>query len=61
MATLNDIWIEKHEGKNPAIRLDWSNDRHQRIEIEGDSPTKVMIALSRMVYLIKQDQHKGNI
>jgi len=55
MAKLTEIWIENREGKNPAIRLDWSNDRYHRIELNGDSPAQVLIAISRLAQLIERD------
>lgn len=45
MVKLKEIWIEQGNGRERAIRLDWDNDQHQRIEIEDDSPKAVAHAL----------------
>lgn len=61
MAILSDIWIESYEGEKPAVRLDWSNDRHQRIEIEGDSPKEVARSIQKLAILLNSEIKKGHI
>lgn len=51
-ATLEKIWIEYGDselGTKDAIRIDWSNDRHQRIDISGRSFQHLITALDRTV------------
>ncbi len=60
MANLKEIWIENYKPK-PAIRIDWDNGRHHRIEIEGTSPHNVMEALMAAALRIEQALHKDKI
>ena len=64
MAELKKFWIERNvvEFKgNDAIRVDWDNDRHQRIEISGGSPKDVIQALGFAVRLLKSELNAGEI
>lgn len=61
MAILKEIWIEHHAGQKPAIRLDWDNDRHHRIELKGSKPFQVINALDEAVRVLAADLHKDKI
>lgn len=61
MAKLKKIWIEHFVGDQPAIRIDWDNDRHQRVEIKGDSPEAVAIALKEAGSLVNAERVRGEI
>lgn len=54
MTKLERIWIEK-DLDNEAIRIDWDNDRHQRIEIKGNEPKDLIKALDFAVRLLKSE------
>ena len=60
-ATVEKIWMEDHGVGNKAIRIDWSNDRHQRVEInKPHNSLNVMAALKEMYALLydeDQDKH----
>ena len=54
MANLRKLWIESDlsntkESTQEAIRIDWDNDRHQRIEIKGRNPLQLISALKLAV------------
>ncbi|WP_257282027.1 MULTISPECIES: hypothetical protein [unclassified Endozoicomonas] len=53
MTKLEKIWIEENESN--AIRIDWNNDRHQRIEIRGDKPEDIIKAMDFAVRLLKSE------
>ena len=58
MAKLDRIWIERdlaEIGQKEAIRIDWDNGRHHRIEIEGDKPVDLVRAMDFAVRLIKSE------
>lgn len=60
MAQLKDIWIERDladvdDDSPKALRIDWDNDRHQRIEIKGDEPVDLIKALDFAVRLLKSE------
>ena len=58
MTKLERIWIERDlasTGENEAIRIDWNNDRHQRIEIKGNEPKDLIKALDFAVRLLKSE------
>lgn len=58
MTKLERIWIESglgSTGGNEAIRIDWDNDRHQRIEIKGDKPEDLIKALDFAVRFLKSE------
>jgi len=62
MAKLKRIWIERDLadiGCKEAIHIAWDNDRHQRIELEGDTPKDMIKALDFAVRLLKSE-FKGN-
>lgn len=61
MATLKKIWVEENEKGNSAIRIDWDNDRHQRVEIEGDTPESVSAALKEAGALVNAERVHGKI
>ena len=58
MTKLDRIWIERdlaETGQNEAIRIDWDNDRHHRIEIEGDKPADLIKAMDLAVRMMNSD------
>lgn len=60
MAKLKKIWIERDLAKNDkeaatAIRLDWDNGRHQRIEITGTSPIHLIEAFTDAMCELKSE------
>lgn len=61
MARLAKIWLEDHADPNPAIRIDWDNDRHQSIEIKGLSPLHVIRALELAALELKAELHNEEI
>lgn len=61
MTTLKKLWIEHEFGEKRAIRIDWKNDRHQRIEIVDDSPEAVARALKEAGSLVNAERVKGEI
>jgi len=61
MAKLDEIWIENHANSNPEIRLDWDNDRHQRIEIKGRNPLHVIEALKIAELELKSELYNEKI
>ena len=66
MAKLKEMWVEtdlsKVDDSTPtAIRIDWDNDRHQRIEIKGRSPLQVISALKRAALALEEDLYKEAI
>jgi hypothetical protein len=61
VARLKKIWIEHDFGQKRAIRIDWKNDRHQRVEIEDDSPEAVSRALRTAAELLKTESARGKI
>ncbi|NCU32998.1 MAG: hypothetical protein EOM23_08735 [Candidatus Moranbacteria bacterium] len=64
MAKLKALWIEidlAEIGGKKAIRIDWDNDRHQRIVIEGDDPESVSRSLKKAGSLIAAEIVYGKI
>lgn len=64
MAKLDRIWIERDAAgieSNEAMRIDWDNDRHQRIEIKGDEPKDIIKALDFAVRLLKSEMANEEI
>jgi len=61
MSHLEKIWIETDKGGKKAIRLDWNNHRHQRIELESDCPASVTRALKKASRLIDMEIADGEI
>lgn len=66
MAKLKRIWVERDLSKideetNDAIRIDWDNDRHQRIEIKGGSPLQVITALKNAALMLEEELYKEKI
>jgi hypothetical protein len=61
MAKLKKIWIEHDFGEKRAVRMDWDNDRHQRIEIEASTPESVARALKDAGSLVAAEMAQGKI
>ena len=61
MAKLKKIWIEHNFGEKRAIRIEWNNDRHQRIEIEDETPEAVVRALKEAGSLVNAERVHGEI
>ena len=64
MAKLSAIWLERNlsvDCKKQAIRIDWDNDRHQRIVIDSDSPDAVAHALKEAGFMVNAEFVHGNI
>ena len=59
--TLKQIWIEKTFDGKTAIRIDWSNDRHQRIEIKKCALDGVVAALKEAILLIQEEVLTRNL
>lgn len=60
MTKLKRIWIERdvteiNKDTATAIRLDWDNDRHQRIEITGTSPTHLIDVFTDAVFELEAE------
>jgi len=58
MTKLMSIWLEPG-GK--AIRIDWDNDRHQRIELTSGSPEGVAKALKEAGSLVNAERVQGEL
>lgn len=61
MARLIEVWVESSANQNPAIIVDWDNDRHQRIEIEGEGPADVIAAFNKMARELQIEALNGDI
>ena len=61
MAKLKNLWVEHRSTEKKAICIDWDNDRHQRVEIESDTPEDVAWALDEASYLISVEIVDGEI
>ena len=61
MAKLQEMWVEHHAGSNPAIRIVWDNDRHQRIEIKGRNPLDVIRALEMVILNLESELYHNEI
>jgi hypothetical protein len=61
MAKLQKIWIEHHFGEERAVRIDWDNDNHQRVEIESNAPESVARALKDAGSLVEAQIAQGKI
>ena len=61
MAKLEKIWIEHDDGEKRAIRIDWDNDRHQRVPIKGATPQAVSLALWEAGCLVTEEHARGKI
>jgi len=61
VAKVKEIWIEHDFGEKRAIRIDWDNDRHQRIVIEDGTPESVARALERAGSLVNAERVHGEI
>lgn len=55
-----NIWVENFEGVL-ALRLNWSNDRHQRVELKSLSPVDFLHALKYLSMIIEQDIFTGKL
>lgn len=66
MAKLESFWIETdlEDAINQipvAIRASWDNDRHQRMQLKGNSPIQVIDALKGMVELLECELYENKI
>ena len=61
MVKLKKIWIEHDFGEMRAVRIDWDNDRHQRVEIKGSTPQDIARALKKAGALIDDEIANGKI
>lgn len=57
MANINKIWIETYHDAPMAIRLDWDNDRHHRVETDGSSKGMIR-ALHELTELVAYEESK---
>lgn len=59
-AHVTNIWLEEPGMKGfGAIRLDFSNDYHCRVEIAGSGPENLSIALQKAALMVKRCDHGG--
>ena len=58
---MTELWVEHSDGKDIAIRIDWDNDRHHRVEIRGSEPTDIGLALKEAGSLICAEMVHGHI
>ena len=59
MAHLEKIWVNTFEDRH-ELRLDWSNDRHQAIQLKGldaESVEKGLIEASLLVQKERYGEH----
>tara|TARA_R110002153_G_C13332612_1_gene498596 strand:+ start:18358 stop:18558 length:201 start_codon:yes stop_codon:yes gene_type:complete len=66
MTKLQNLWIETDSSKvddytPTAIRIDWDNDRHQRVEIKGRNPLQVINALKGAALKLESELYKNAI
>lgn len=62
MANLEKIWIETNAiNHEKSIRVDWDNNRHQRIEIKGETPTHVIAAFKIAAIELERELSLGEI
>lgn len=68
MAIIKNIWLEKITANNLtdpnvlAIRIDWDNDRHQRIEINPPHGSREVIeALICILNVLNREEKAGEI
>ncbi len=61
MAKLQEIWIEHNANQRPAIRIDWDNDRHYRIEIGGTNPLHLINAFKKASHILENELSEGNL
>lgn len=61
MAKLEKIWIEHDDDEKRTIRIDWDNDRHQRVPIKGATPQAVGHALKEAGGIVIAEHVHGKI
>ena len=58
---LLDICLLKMPKTSPQLRIDWTNDRHQSIELPDTKPKSVVWALREAAGLLEQEIAEGKI
>lgn len=61
MALLKNIWIEENNGEKTAIRIDWDNDRHQRLKMKDSTSKHVICALKAVVLELEKELYLEKI
>ena len=66
MVALVEMWFEDfginiHGEPVSAIRLDWSNGRHQRIVIHDKTPEGVLRSIDELAYLLRKEIAQGKL
>ena len=65
MASLTKIYINSFKDSPDSfrhdLRLDWSNDRHQAVQIEALSPDGIILALQEMAALLREEKQHEHI
>ena len=58
MAKVTKIYVDENTN---VLRCDWDNDRHQAIEIKGDTPRDFIESLHKMVELLHIEKQNCEI
>lgn len=58
MAKVTKVCVDKTTNE---LRCDWDNDRHQAIEIKGDTPRDFITALHELVELLHREHQNCEI
>lgn len=61
MTKLLNISLERNELTPNAIRVDWDNDRHQRVVIKDNNPLEVVNALKKLTRLLEEEIYYKDI
>ena len=64
MAKLKEIWIERDLAgisEKEAIRIEWDNDRHQRIKVYGSRPIDLIHAFQQAVMVLENELAEGHL
>lgn len=60
MANLEKIWINKVIDRT-ELRIDWDNDRHQAIMLDGTDPESVKEGLLKAAHLLNKEMRGGHL
>ncbi len=64
MAQLDKIWINKIDVFDQVkceLRVDWSNDRHQAIHLDGLKVKDLIKGLQKAIIILEDEERAGNL
>jgi hypothetical protein len=67
MTTLDNLFLnefkygESEEDWRYELRLDWDNDRHQAVKLEGLEPEDVIKGLYTLIHTLKDEQERKHL